>query len=57
MPKYKPKMTVEELIAELRCFPKYANISIDIVAQSGKYTIGHLWMNPEHTEVFIHGTV
>lgn len=57
MPKNEPRMTNKELIDELSKYPLKLDVSIEVVGQSGTYTIGEIWMNREHSHIFIHGTV
>ena len=52
-----PRMTVKELMGMLSELPPDLDIDIEVVGQSGTYTIGDVWMNREHNHVFIHGTV
>ena len=49
--------TVKELIERLQKYPMDAVVNIQIVAQSGTYSISDVWMNRDHTEIFLHGTV
>lgn len=48
---------VGKLIDELSDYPLNARIAIEVVGQTGTYTISYLEMNKEHNQVKIHGTV
>ena len=49
--------TNRELINKLSEYSLDAKVNIEVVGQSGSYTIGNVWMNKDNGEVYILGTV
>ena len=51
------EITVRELLDKLTKYPLDAIVRIEGEDQPNTYMIGYIWMNIDHTKVYIHGRV